>query len=41
MVPVNGGMSQRCAMFICLFGVYVDGVVREVNARMLEKGLNC
>ncbi len=27
-------------MLIWLFNIYVDGVVREVNARMLSRGLS-
>ena len=37
--PVNVGLRQRCAMSPCLFNVYMDGVVREANARVLGKGL--
>ena len=37
--PVNVGLRQGCEMSPRLFNVYMDGVVREVNAMMLEKGL--
>ena len=37
--PVNLGLRQGCVMSPLLFNLYVDGVVREVNARVLEKGL--
>ena len=37
--PVNVGLRQGCVMFPWLFNVYVDGVVREVNVRVLENGL--
>ena len=36
---VNIGLRQGCVMFPWLFNVYIDGVVREVNFRVLEKGL--
>ena len=37
--PVNVGLRQGCVMFPWLFNVYMDSVVREVNVRMLGKGL--
>ena len=39
--PVNVGLRQRCAMSpcCCCLNVYMDGVVREVTARVLGKGL--
>ena len=37
--PVNVGLRQGCVMSPCLFNVYIDGVVREVNVRVLWKGL--
>ena len=37
--PVNVGLRQGCVMFPRLFNVYMDGVVREVNARVLGEGL--
>ena len=37
--PVNVGLRQGCVMSPWLFNVYVDGVVREVNVRVVEKGL--
>ena len=37
--PVNVGMRQGCVMSPWLFNVYMDGVVREVNARVLGKAL--
>ena len=37
--PVNVGLRQGCVMSPWLFNVYMDGVVREVNVRMLGKGL--
>ena len=37
--PVNVGLRQGCVMSTWLFNVYMDGVVREVNVRVLEKGL--
>ena len=36
---VNIGFRQGCVMFPWLFNVYMDGVVREVNARVLGKAL--
>ena len=37
--PVNGGLRQGGVMSPWLFNVYMDGVVREVNVRVLGKGL--
>ena len=37
--PVNVGLKQGCAMSLWLFNVYMDGVVQEVNVRVLGKGL--
>ena len=37
--PVNVGFKQGCVMSPWLFNVYMDGVVREVNVRVLGKGL--
>ena len=34
-LPVNVGLRQGCVMSPWLFNVYVDGVVREVNVRVL------
>ena len=36
---VNVGLRQACVMSPWLFNVYMDGVVREVNVRVLGKGL--
>ena len=38
-VSDNLGLRQGCARSPWLFNVYVDGVVREVNARVLAKRL--
>ena len=37
--PVNVGLRQGCVMSRWLFNVYMDDVVREVNVRVLGKGL--
>ena len=37
--PVNVGLRQGCVWSPWLFTVYMDGVVREVSVRMLQKGL--
>ena len=37
--PVNIGLIQGCVMSPWLFNVYMDGVVRQVNVRVLVKGL--
>ena len=39
MVSVNVGLRQGCVMSPWLFNVYMGGVVREVNVRVLGKGL--
>ena len=38
-LPVNVGLRQGCVMSPWLFTVYMDGVIREVNVRVLAKGL--
>ena len=38
-VPVNVGLRKRCVMSPWLFNVHMDGVIREVNVRVLGKGL--
>ena len=37
--PVNVGLRQGCVMSSWLFNVYICGVVREVNVKVLGKGL--
>ena len=37
--PVNVGLRQGCVIYPWLSNVYMDGVVREVNVRVLGKGL--
>ena len=37
--PVNVELRQGCVMSPWLFNVYMDGVVREVNVRVLGKWL--
>ena len=37
--PANVGLRQGCVMSPWLFIVYMDGVVREVNVRVLRRGL--
>ena len=37
--PVNVGLRQGCVMSPWLFNVLMDGVVREVNVRVLGKWL--
>ena len=37
--PVNVGLREGCVMSPWLLNVYIDGVVREVNVRVLGKGL--
>ena len=39
--PVNVGLRQGCVMCPWLLNEYTDGVVREVNARMLGRGSAC
>ena len=34
-LPVNVGLRQGCVMSPWLFNVYMDGVVREMNVRVL------
>ena len=36
---VNVGFIQGCVMSPCLFNIYMDGVVQEVNVRVLGKEL--
>ena len=38
-LPVRVGLRQGCLMSPWLFSLYIDGVVREVNARVLGRGL--
>ena len=37
--PVNVGLRQGCVMSPWLFNVYMDGIVREVNASVLGQRL--
>ena len=37
-LPVNVGLRQGCVMSPWLFNVYIDGVVRKVNVRVIGKG---
>ena len=37
--PVRVGLRHRCVMSLWLFSLYIDGVVREVNARVPGRGL--
>ena len=37
--PVNVRLRQGCVISRWLFNVYIDAVVREVNVRVLGKGL--
>ena len=39
--PVHFGLKQGSVMSPWLFNVYMDGVVREVNVRVLGKGWSC
>ena len=36
---VRVGLRHGCMMLLWLFNLYIDGVVREVNARVLGRGL--
>lgn len=36
---MNFGLRQVCVMSLWLFNLHMYGVVQEVNARMLRKGL--
>ena len=36
---VNVGLRQGCVVYPWLFNVYIDGLVRKVNVRVLRKGL--
>ncbi len=38
--PVRVDLQQGCVMSPWLFNIYMDGVVREVNARMLGGDLS-
>ena len=37
--PVNVGLRRLCVISPWLFNEYMDGVVKEMNVRFLEKGL--
>ena len=37
--PVHVGLRQGCVMSLWLFNLYMDCVVRDVNIRVLGKGL--
>ena len=37
---VNVGLRQGCVMSPWLFNMYMDGVVREVNVRVLGSGVD-
>ena len=37
--PVRVGLRQGCVMSPWLFNLYIDGVIREVNAQVLGRGL--
>ena len=39
MVSGNVGLRLGCVVFPWLFNVYMDGEIREVNVRVLGKGL--
>ena len=36
---MRAGLRQGCMMSPWLFSLFIDGVVREVNARVLGRGL--
>ena len=36
-VPVRVGLRQGCVMLPWLFNLYIDGVVKEVNTRVLGR----
>ena len=38
--PVNVGLRQGCVISPSLFNVYMDSVVRDVNDRVLGKGMD-
>ena len=38
-LPVNVGLREGCVMSPWLFNVHMDGVFRDVNVRVLGKGL--
>ncbi len=38
--PVRVQLQQGCVMSLWLVSVYMDGVVREVNAKMLGSSLS-
>ena len=37
--PIKVGLRQGCVMSPWVFNLYIDGAVREVNARVLGRGL--
>ena len=37
--PVRGGVRQGCVMSLRLFNLYIDGVVRDINVRVLGRVL--
>ena len=37
--PVNVGLRQGCVMSPRLFNVYMDGVFRDLNVKIIGKGL--
>ncbi len=38
--PVRVGLQKGCVMSPWLFNVYMDGIMREVNARVLDRCLS-